>query len=97
MPKLVALHEKLASQGFDVVGVSVDKDTAALEEFLGKNEVPWTNLSGQEAFDFAKRLGIRGIPTMFLVDRDGKVLATAHSVDELAPQAEKLLEKPKAG
>lgn len=93
LPKLKALHEKLAPKGFDVVGVSVDEDAKALEDFLGEHELPWITLAGQEAFDFAKRLGVAAIPTMLLVDTEGKVVAVSHGVAELAEQAETLLAK----
>jgi hypothetical protein len=34
---------------------------------------------------------VRGIPTVMLIDREGKVLGVAHRIDELIPELEKQL------
>jgi peroxiredoxin len=91
MPELKAIHEKLSPRGFDVVGISIDRDLSALSKFLEENELPWTTLAGQDATDFARRMGVRGIPTMLLIDRDGKVASIEHQVADLAGKAEMLL------
>jgi thioredoxin-related protein len=39
----------------------------------------------------AKRYGVRAIPTMMLVDKEGKVVGVAHRVEELAGKLEALL------
>ena len=59
--------------------------------FLQQNPIPWTTLAGEEAQGLATKYGVRGIPTMMLVDRDGKVLAVAHRSADFAAQIEKLL------
>jgi thiol-disulfide isomerase/thioredoxin len=91
MPNVKAFYEKHIDQGFDVVGVSLDQDQEALAQYLEENQIPWDNLAGDDTQELAGKYGIRGIPTMMLVDRDGKVVSVAHSLAALAPQAEKLL------
>jgi thiol-disulfide isomerase/thioredoxin len=91
MPLLKELHEKYSARGFDVVGVNLDKDTAALERFLQAHSFPWTILAGQESLACARRLGVSGLPTMLLVDGDGKVVSVAHTVGELSSRVESLL------
>ncbi|QDU31594.1 Thiol:disulfide interchange protein TlpA [Anatilimnocola aggregata] len=93
MPNVKALREKLKDKGFEVVGVSVDKDEEALATYLEENEIPWETLAGEEAGELATKYGVRGIPTMMLVDQQGNVVAVAHNIAALAPQAEKLLAK----
>ncbi|MEQ8788573.1 MAG: TlpA disulfide reductase family protein [Pirellulaceae bacterium] len=94
MPHVRELHKKLNDKGFEVVGVSLDKDLDALAKFLEENDVPWENLQGDETQALAQKYGIRGIPTMMLIDRDGKVVAVSHQVGSLAGKAEELLAKP---
>jgi thiol-disulfide isomerase/thioredoxin len=96
IPNVKAFYEKNVDRGFDVVGVSLDEDTEALAQYLEENQIPWDNLAGEGTQELASKYGIRGIPTMMLVDRDGKVVSVAHSLDALAPQAEKLLAAPAA-
>jgi thiol-disulfide isomerase/thioredoxin len=91
MPNVKALYEKHCERGFDVVGVSLDKDLEALAKFLEENAVPWATLSGEETEPLAAKYGVRGIPTMMLVDKDGKVVAVSHKVADLVAKAEKLL------
>lgn len=93
MPNVKALREKLKDKGFEVVGVSVDKDIEALDTYLEENEIPWETLAGDEAGELAEKYGVRGIPTMMLIDQKGNVVAVAHNIAALAPQAEKLLAK----
>jgi len=90
MPKVQALHAKYADQGFDVVGISLDKDLDALAEFIEKNDIPWTTLSGEGTSAMAKKYGVRGIPTMMLIDRDGKVLGVSHNSGSFSDQMKKL-------
>jgi len=93
MPHVRELHKKLKDKGFDVVGVNLDKDPDALAKFLQENDVPWENLTGEATQDLARKYGIRGIPTMMLVDREGKVVAVSHQVASLADKAQELVKK----
>jgi len=93
MPNVKALREKLKDKGFEIVGVSVDKDEEALATYLEENEIPWETLAGEAAGELATKYGVRGIPTMMLIDQKGNVVAVAHHVAALAPEAEKLLAK----
>lgn len=90
-PHVKALYEKLKDQGFEVVAVSLDRDLEALAKYLQEKEVPWTNLAGEETAALAKKYGVRGIPTMMLVNKEGKIEAVAHKVADVAEKAEKLL------
>jgi thiol-disulfide isomerase/thioredoxin len=91
MPNVKAFLDKNKARGFEVVGVSVDKDLEALETFLDENDLPWETLAGEEAQAAAEKYGVRAIPTMMLIDQKGNIVAVAHNIAALAPEAEKLL------
>jgi thiol-disulfide isomerase/thioredoxin len=91
MPNVKALAERLGPQGFEVVGVSLDEDQEALAAYLEENAIAWETLAGEGTQDLATKYSVRGIPTMMLVDREGKIVAVAHNVAALTPLAEKLL------
>jgi thiol-disulfide isomerase/thioredoxin len=93
MPQVKALHERLKQRGFEVVGVNLDKDPEALAKYLKDNPIPWENLVGEEAADLATKYGVRGIPTMILVDRKGTVTGLSNNLANLAPDIEKLLDE----
>jgi thiol-disulfide isomerase/thioredoxin len=78
-PHVKEAYEKHHAQGFEVVGVSLDQDRKALEQYVQEQQVPWITLHEPELQGrnpAARHYGIMGIPTMFLVGRDGKVIST---------------------
>ncbi|MFO0902002.1 MAG: redoxin family protein [Pirellulales bacterium] len=93
MPHVREAFDKLNSQGFEVVGVSLDQDLDALAEFDKEHKIPWATLAGDETQELAKRYGVRGIPTMMLVDREGNIVAVAHQIGALQPKIAELLKK----
>lgn len=95
MPEVKALHERLSDRGFDIVGISLDRSQEALAKYLEENAINWSNLVGKEVRDITKKYGIRAVPTMILVDREGNVVAQGNKIAELTPEVEKLLDKSK--
>ncbi len=82
MPELVQLYEDHHAQGLEIIGISLDDNRTQLESFLEQKEIPWptifTDPEGKEAWDnpLATYYGVSAIPTVFLVGRDGNVVAT---------------------
>jgi thiol-disulfide isomerase/thioredoxin len=81
MPHMERLHQKLADQGLVVLGVCVWDDRAKFDAWQKTPEVPTSYL---KVFDPAgrataasiatKQYRVSGIPTFYLIDRDGKIL-----------------------
>ncbi len=100
LPNVKENYEKYRDKGFEVVGVSLDKDAGDLEEFIKKQKLPWANLfpdKEEERFwnhPLVDKFGIEGIPFTMLVNREGKVIALNVRGDALGKELEKLLEKP---
>jgi thiol-disulfide isomerase/thioredoxin len=80
LPRLREAFHKYHRLGLEVVGVSLDADRDALKRYLIDNDIPWVTLGGPATQKLAARLGVRQIPTLFLVDKNGKLLARAHAV-----------------
>ena len=78
LPNVKKNYEAYHDRGFEVVGVSVDRDRKALEDFLEKEQTPWLTLHDGDWADnpVANYYGIVGIPTVLLVDKEGKVVST---------------------
>ena len=91
MPNVKAFYEKHKKQGFDIVGVSLDRQLDALTKYIEEQKIPWANLAGDDAIELAQKYGVRAIPTMMLVDRQGKVVAVANRIEQFRAEAEKLL------
>ncbi len=94
-------YDAYHDQGFEVVGISVDENLKELKSFLKKKELPWTILINEEPKEgepdrsMATYYGIFGVPSVFLVGRDGKVISTEVRGELLGQQLEKLLGPPK--
>ena len=76
VPELVATYEKFKDQGFAIVGISLDEDKAALEKFTTENKMTWPQFFDGKGWEneFAKRFKIQSVPTMWLLDREGKLI-----------------------
>jgi thiol-disulfide isomerase/thioredoxin len=77
MPNIRAQYDKYHAAGFEVVGVSLDDDRAAVADFVATQKLPWpVILDGRgPGNSLAERYGVEAIPALFLVGRDGNVLS----------------------
>ncbi len=92
-PKLVALYEKFKGEGFEILGVSIDKDNADWKTAIEKDKLTWTQVvdnagwNAQSTIDY----GIEGIPASFLVDQEGIIRGVDLDGKELEGMIKKLL------
>lgn len=85
MPELVALHEELKGNGFEVLGLNVDDEEKGLvESFAAEQKLTyplgWT-AEGQ-LNDLVKISRRTGIPQSFLIDRKGRLRGTFFSASD---------------
>ncbi len=92
LPAVKAAYEKLNAKGFEIVGISFDQDKAALEKLVAKEKMPWPQYfeGGEKGNKFGEEFNISGIPTMWLVDKQG-VLRDLNGREKLTEKVEKLL------
>jgi thiol-disulfide isomerase/thioredoxin len=90
-PNIQKNYESFKEKGFEVVGISLDEDKDALEEYLKDEDVQWVSLHDGSDGDLAVKFGIIGIPTMMLLDKEGKLVTTSARGPELGKQLESLL------
>jgi thiol-disulfide isomerase/thioredoxin len=96
LPNVKKNYELYHDKGFEVVGISLDRDRKALEEFLAAEQNPWITLHDGDWSDnqVANYYGIMGIPTVMLVDKEGKVVSTRARGPELGKLLAELLGPP---
>jgi thiol-disulfide isomerase/thioredoxin len=92
MPTLRELTSKYRGT-FQVVGVNLDNRQEDLKRFLQDNELPWPQIHEQGGLDSrpANDFGILSVPTMVLVDKQGKVVRCNVPLAELDDELKKLL------
>jgi thiol-disulfide isomerase/thioredoxin len=92
MPDVIALQKRYAdSTDLVILGVSLDWDLTILREFIGKRGITWPQIAGDSAEQAGDRFGVVGIPMMFAISGDGKVLATDLQGSTLEKRIEELL------
>ena len=77
MPNIKAVYERYHNKGFDVIGISLDKDKTVLREFIKENQLPWRHIfdGKRRENSFKQRYSVTDIPAPFLLDREGKVIS----------------------
>ena len=75
MPKLKRIYDTYNDQGFDVIGISLDGDESDMHDFLEKCQLPWRQIYNGKDGNLKKLYQIRGIPSLWLIDRQGKVIS----------------------
>jgi thiol-disulfide isomerase/thioredoxin len=105
MPIVKAVYAKYRDQGFEVIGVSLDgggitkgiqsgvKTREDFLAFLEREQMPWPQHYTNEGWknEFAQRFGIKSIPAIFLIGKDGNVLSTDARGESLEPQVRQAL------
>lgn len=72
VPHLVSLYEAYKGKGLVVLGISFDrKEKDSLQGFLSKYNVSYPILLG--TMDVAKKYGVRSIPSLFIIDKQGHI------------------------
>ena len=75
------------------MGVNLDSDDATAKRFLAKNPLPWAQVYESGGLDsrLANELGILSLPTMLLLDGEGRVVNRAIHAAELDAELQKLM------
>ena len=75
-PEVVRMYKEYAPQGIEFVGVSMDTDMEAWRKVCEQFGITYTQVSELKKFketDIAKAYGVKWIPSMVVVDKEGKV------------------------
>ena len=91
-PVVKAAYEQFHALGFDVVGVSVDQDEAAWLQAVEEDQLPWTQVRDVE-HKVSEDYMIYYIPSNFLFDQNGTMVAKGLRGDDLAAKLTELLIK----
>lgn len=73
VPTVKAAYDKYHDAGFEIVGISLDDSKEALLRFIKEHQMPWPQYFDGKHWnnDISFRFGIDGVPTEWLVDRNG--------------------------
>lgn len=88
---LKGLYEKYKDRGFEIVQVGVANDPYTWAH--GRNGLPWITLYGdaQTVGSVLMSYGVQGLPTWYLIDRNGDIKERVTKVEDLRGSIEQLL------
>lgn len=72
MPRIDAVYRELKGKGFEVIGINVKQGEEAVTAFVKEYKISFPTPLDKEAA-VAKKYGVIGLPTTFIIDREGKI------------------------
>lgn len=88
-------HETFKDRDLEIVGVSVNEDSKDLARFDAREKLPWPLIYDGRGFDgpLPRSYGVRGLPSLTVIDRKGRIRFYNLARRDLLTAAEKLLEE----
>jgi|GEM_PF-1367373 len=92
-PHLEKLYKKYKASGFEIVSYTVDKKKSDWQQAIGDDHMNWINISDLLGYESAgpQTYVISNVPSTFLLDRDGRIVAKNISGKELDKKIEQLI------
>lgn len=93
MPNVKEAYAKYKNKGFEIVGVSLDRNVEDWKKGIEDLGITWPQMSDVKYWDCeaADIYGVQAIPATVLIDKDGTILKRDLRGSELAAELEKLL------
>ena len=86
MPHYKALYDKYARRGLKFLYIDINESTRKVARFAKENSFPFlvlVDLDGSVANDY----NLIGVPTLFLLDKEGNIISISHQVSDLSIDA----------
>ena len=90
IPQFIALQDKYRAQGLQVIGISMEDRDSALRDFYRKYKMNYPVVAGNEKIAEAYG-GILGLPTSFLIGRDGRIRAKYPGLADFAKLEQEII------
>ena len=92
MPNLKKVYDTYKDQEFDIIGVSLDDTETELRDYIRENDIQWRQIytGGKRDDPLLQQYNITGIPTQWLIDREGKLIthkARGDALEQLVADA----------
>lgn len=95
IPTVLETYKKYHDQGLEILGISLDNKKEDLDKFMVKTPLPWAQVLDRELGKEgnANHYGVKAIPFVLVIGKDGKVAAVNARGDDLEPAIKEALAK----
>ena len=93
MDNLKELYGKYKGKGLEIVGVIVSDKIESSLEIQKKLQLPWPQIFDPTKDKIRELYGISSIPTLLLIDKDGKIILRTQKGKDISDKIEELLSK----
>ncbi len=92
-PNVVKLYNEYHDDGFNIIGVSLDKSKSKWVKAIKEDQLEWHHISNLKYWKepIAQKYGVRSIPKTFLIDEKGKIIAKNLRGDKLRKKVAEVL------
>lgn len=93
IPNVIKLYNKYKAKGFEVFGVSIDSKKIDWLKAIANDKIKYTQVMDKDGWNsaVAEKYGVSSIPSTFLLDKTGKVIAVDLDGEELENKVKALL------
>jgi len=93
--QLVKLYSRYKNKGFEILGISLDENKKDWIKAINKDKITWLQINDAGGWDAKTAIdwNVFQIPTSFLVDKNGKIVAMDLEKGELEKELVNLLGK----
>jgi len=84
-PKLKEFHDKYRQQGFEIYGISLDRNREQWVQGIREDNISWTQVSDLRFWNspVVSLYNVEAIPFNVLIDREGRIMARGLSMQQL--------------
>jgi peroxiredoxin len=92
-PNVVSAYNNFKDKGFTVLGVSLDDDASKWKQAIAKDKLTWQHVSDLKGWESAAAAmySVQSIPTSFLLDKQGNIIAKDLRGEELQAKLAELM------
>lgn len=90
IPNLKQIYGKHNANGFDIVSISIDENEAQWKKAVEKEGLTWSNIRDTDK-TIASKYHVASVPTMYIINGEGKLVAENLRGEELASKIDELM------
>ena len=90
LPNVKNIYEKHMNDGFEVLSISIDQEDSAWRQAVKEEGLKWINLRDTD-HSIADAYHVSAVPTMYIIDSEGRLVAENLRGEELAAKVDELM------